>query len=93
MPSPLSRTVFTIDSAVLPPSLPLLVLAVEVPLLLVLAVEVPPLPLVAACAALLAWSSPSCFTVSPNEAAISSPLSSVSPSLESGCPDTATKVS
>jgi hypothetical protein len=98
MPSPLSRTVVAIDSAVLPP---LVVLAAEVPPLVVLAAEVLPLvvpaaealPLPAAGAALLAWSSPSCFTVSLSEAAISSPLSSAPLALESCCPDTATKVS
>ena len=82
MPSPLSRTVVAIDSAVLPPLL--VVLALEVLLLL---------PLAACGASLLPWSSPSCFTVSLSEAAISSPLSSAPPGLESCCPDTATKVS
>ena len=81
MPSPLSRTVDAIDSAVLPP------------LLLVLAVEVLLLPLAAGGASLLPWSSPIWFTVSLREAAISSPLSSAPPELESCCPDTATNVS
>jgi hypothetical protein len=70
---------------VLPPLL--LVLALEVLLLLLL------LPPLAACAWLLPWSSPSCFTVSLSEDAISSPLSSAPPALESCCPDIAEKVS
>jgi hypothetical protein len=61
------------------------------PLLLGLAAEV--LLLLAACAWLLPWSSPIWFTVSLKEAAIASPLSSAAAELESGCPDTATKVS
>ena len=69
-------------------------LSLVVPAVKALPLLVPPvetLPL--ASAALLPWSSTSCFTVSLSEAAISSPLSSVSSSLESCCPDTATTVS
>jgi hypothetical protein len=103
VPSVKALLLLLVVPEVAPLLLPLVVPALEVaplfvswaeallPLPVVLAVEALSLPL--ACAALPPRSSPSCFTVSLSEAAISSPLSRLPSGLESCCPDTATKVS